>query len=68
MQEIIERPRYLETLLSWQGKADTIKIITGIRRCGKSSMFKIFQKRLLDNGVLPSQIHSINFEDGDKRP
>jgi hypothetical protein len=31
-------------------------------------MFKIFQKRLLDNGVLPSQIHSINFEDGDKRP
>ena len=65
MRTIIERPRYLKTLLSWLGKADTIKIITGIRRCGKSSLFKIFQKHLLNNGVLPSQIHAINFEDAD---
>ncbi|MCL2284530.1 MAG: ATP-binding protein [Fibromonadales bacterium] len=65
MQAIIERPRYLETLLSWQGKTDTIKIITGVRRCGKSSLFKIFQKHLLDNGTMPSQIQAINFEDAD---
>ncbi|MDR2579973.1 MAG: ATP-binding protein [Fibromonadaceae bacterium] len=65
MKKIIERPQYLKTLLSWQNKADTIKIITGIRRCGKSSMFKIFQKYMLNNGILPSQIQTINFEDAD---
>jgi len=65
MRAIIERPRYLKTLLSWQGKADTIKIITGIRRCGKSFLFKIFQKHLLNNGVQSSQIQTINFEDAD---
>ncbi|MCL2284370.1 MAG: ATP-binding protein [Fibromonadales bacterium] len=65
MQVFIERPQYLKTLLSWQGKADTIKIITGVRRCGKSSMFKIFQKHLLSNGTAPSQIQAINFEDAD---
>ncbi len=65
MRAIIERPQYLKTLLSWQGKADTIKIVTGIRRSGKSFLFKIFQKHLLNNGVLPSQIQTINFEDAD---
>jgi predicted AAA+ superfamily ATPase len=63
MQEIIERPQYLNALLSWQDKADIIKVITGIRRCGKSTMFKIFQKNLSDNGVSQSQIQAINFED-----
>ncbi|MCL2101837.1 MAG: ATP-binding protein [Fibromonadales bacterium] len=65
MAKIIERPQYFRSLLSWKDRADIIKIITGIRRCGKSTMFKIFQKYLLNNGILSSQIQEINFEDAD---
>ena len=37
----------------------------GIRRCGKSTLFEIFQRDLMENGVDPNQIHSINFENMD---
>jgi predicted AAA+ superfamily ATPase len=65
MQKIIERPTYLKTLLSWKDKTDIIKIITGIRRCGKSSIFDIFQMHMQKNGILPEQIQDINFEDAE---
>jgi predicted AAA+ superfamily ATPase len=60
MRGIIDRPGYLNILLSWRGKADVIKAVTGIRRCGKSTMFKIFKEKLLDSGVSPAQIQELN--------
>ena len=62
---LIDRPEYLKTLQSWRDKADVIKILTGVRRCGKSTIFKLFQKKLLAGDVSEAQIHNISFEDAD---
>ncbi len=61
---MIPREEYLENLISFQDK-HLIKVITGIRRCGKSTLFELYQEYLLQNGVEQQQIISINFEDGD---
>ncbi len=61
---MIERKEYLEKLKGFKDK-HLIKIITGIRRCGKSTLFEIFQNYLLENNVDKSQIIAINFEDVD---
>ena len=58
----IQRTSYLEWLSSWREKG-IIKVITGIRRCGKSTLMRQFQRTLLNQGVLPDQIISLNFED-----
>jgi predicted AAA+ superfamily ATPase len=42
-----------------------IKVITGVRRCGKSTLLQMFADELLQNGVEPSQIQFMNFEDLD---
>ncbi len=60
----IERKEYLEKLIALKDK-HLIKIITGVRRCGKSTLFEIYQNYLLTHGVLEEQIISINFEDYD---
>lgn len=59
---MVVRKNYLDKLISWKDH-DVIKVITGIRRCGKSTLLKQFQKYLTDNGVAKEQIISINFED-----
>lgn len=59
---MIERKEYLNQLESWKDK-QIIKVITGIRRCGKSTLLRQFQDRLIKNGVSQTQIISINFED-----
>jgi len=61
---IIDRPNYLQFLLNWQNE-DVIKVVSGIRRCGKSTLFEIFKQHLIAKGILPSQIVSINFEEFD---
>lgn len=61
---MIERKEYLEKLKGFKDK-HLIKIITGIRRCGKSTLFEIFQNYLLENNIEENQIISINFEDVD---
>ncbi|MCL2480908.1 MAG: ATP-binding protein [Spirochaetaceae bacterium] len=59
---MIQRPEYLNKLLGFKDK-QLIKIVTGVRRCGKSTLFELYQAELLKNGVLPKQIQSINLED-----
>jgi predicted AAA+ superfamily ATPase len=61
---MIIRKEYLEKLIGFKDK-QLIKVITGVRRCGKSTLFEIFQDYLLENGVDKKQIIAINFEDAD---
>ena len=63
----IERARYLEWLKIWKGK-QIIKVVSGVRRCGKSTLFEIYKDWLNENGVENQQIISINFEDIDFEP
>lgn len=58
---MIERVEYLETLKKWKDK-DLIKVITGIRRCGKSTLFALFIEYLKQIGVKEDHIISINLE------
>lgn len=59
----IERPIYLDKIKNYKDSNGIIKIITGIRRSGKSTLFKIYQDYLLKNGISKEQIININFED-----
>ena len=60
----INRPEYLQFLTSWKDE-HVIKVVSGVRRCGKSTLFEMFKQQLLQEGVLEDQIISINFEDID---
>nr|AFK83741.1 ATPase [uncultured bacterium 35A20] len=60
---LINRPEYLKQLKSWHGQTELVKIITGVRRCGKSMLLTLFQNHLLADGIKKEQIHAINFED-----
>ena len=61
---MIERTEYLEELKRWKDK-DLIKVITGIRRCGKSTLFELFINYLKENNLNKKQIIHINLEDAD---
>lgn len=61
---MIIRNEYLDQLLAWKNEK-VIKVVTGIRRCGKSTLFMQYQEHLLQDGVSDAQIISINFEDLD---
>jgi len=61
---MIQRQEYLDSLISFQDKK-LIKVVTGIRRCGKSTLFELFQDHLRSNGVTDVQIISINLEEGE---
>lgn len=63
---MVERKETLEDLISFKDK-NLIKVVTGIRRCGKSTMFELFQNYLNDIGVEGEQIITVNLEDGDYR-
>lgn len=52
---------YLNQLIAFKDK-EPVKVITGIRRCGKSSLLKLMQEYLLNSGVKQDQIIAINFE------
>ena len=58
---MIERKEYLEELKKWKDK-DLIKIITGIRRCGKSTLFELYIDYLKNSGVEEDHIISLNLE------
>ena len=61
---MIQRKHYLEDLISLRDK-QVIKVVTGIRRCGKSTLFELYQDYLLSSGVEPKQIISCNLEAGE---
>lgn len=60
--EMIERKEYLDKLIGYKDKK-IIKVITGIRRCGKSTLLQLFQAHLLKAGIEEKQIVAVNFED-----
>ena len=59
---MIERPEYLKELKKFKDK-DLIKVVTGIRRCGKSTLLEIYKNSLIEEGISKEQIISINLED-----
>lgn len=61
MEKLIERKEYLDFLIKLKDK-NIIKVVTGIRRCGKSTLFELYKKYLFENGVKDDQIISLNFE------
>ena len=59
-----ERPEYLDLLKRFKDK-DLIKVVTGIRRCGKSTLFDLYINYLKEEGIENNQIIKINLEDLD---
>lgn len=59
---MVERKEYLNQLIQWKDE-QVIKVVTGIRRCGKSTLLLQYQAWLKANGVSEDQIVSINFEE-----
>ena len=60
----IERREYMERLRCWRDK-QIIKVITGVRRCGKSFLLEMHQEWLRTQGVHEECIVSVNLEDMD---
>ena len=64
--ELKNRDRYLKKLIGFQD-TEPVKIITGIRRCGKSSLLKLMIRHLRETGIEQEQIVEMNFESHDFR-
>ena len=62
--QLIDRPKYLQDLSKWTGQNDLVKIVTGVRRCGKSKLLELFQANLIMKKLATDeQIISVNLED-----
>lgn len=61
MKNFIDRKEYSDKLLSYKDKG-IIKVVTGLRRSGKSTLLELFKNRLLKEGAMPGQIQFYNFE------
>lgn len=61
---VIQRPEYVKFLTEWKDQR-IIKVITGVRRCGKSTLLDLYQEYLLSIGVEKRQIIFINFEEAE---
>jgi predicted AAA+ superfamily ATPase len=59
---LVDRPREAARLAGWRDR-EVIKVITGVRRCGKSSLLALFRDRLRADGVTEEAIITINLED-----
>lgn len=64
--ELKGRDSYLNKLIGFRD-TEPVKVITGIRRCGKSSLLKLMVQHLKDTGIVPEQIIEMNFESFDFR-
>lgn len=65
MDKLYKRELYLNKIRGFYSDAETIKVITGIRRCGKSSLLETIVEELKENGIEEKNIIEINL---DKRP
>lgn len=63
-QDLIERKQYMQQLRNLKDQ-NIIKVITGVRRCGKSTLLMMFADELMENGIQKEQIQFYNFEDLD---
>ncbi len=61
MKNLTQRKEYIDKLLSYKDK-DIIKVITGIRRSGKSTLLELYRNRLQNEKIIPEQIQFYNFE------
>ncbi len=61
MKDFIERKEYIDKLLSYKDK-DIIKVVTGLRRSGKSTLLTMFKNKLIANGAKPEQTQLYNYE------
>jgi uncharacterized protein len=61
MEKYTNRKGYIEKLLSYKDK-DLIKVVSGLRRSGKSTLLELYQETLLNLGVKKSEIQFYNFE------
>jgi predicted AAA+ superfamily ATPase len=61
---MIARQEYLENLIRFRDN-QLIKVVTGIRRCGKSTLLELYQEYLKGDGISDEQIISVNLEDGE---
>lgn len=61
---VVERSEYLDFLRRWKDRK-VIKVVSGVRRCGKSTLFDLFRAELLKSGVAEKQMISVNFEELD---
>lgn len=59
---MVQRKEYLEQLIKWKDE-QIIKVVTGIRRCGKSTLLEMYMDYLLTQGISENQIIYINFEE-----
>ena len=64
---LIQREQYLKFLRRHKDQ-DVIKVVSGVRRCGKSTLFELFKQDLLASSIKANQIISINFEDLEYEP
>lgn len=60
--KLINRKEYIEWIYNWKDKP-LIKVISGVRRCGKSTLLLLFKNELIKSGIKEHQIISINLED-----
>ena len=65
VEMLLQRTEYLNKLIALRDK-QLIKIVTGIRRCGKSTLLELYQNWLKQQGVEDRQVISINFEEDRK--
>ena len=63
----IERKEYLDWLNRWKDQ-QIVKVVSGVRRCGKSTLFEIFRDHLISEGVNENQIIALNLEEIENEP
>jgi predicted AAA+ superfamily ATPase len=65
MHRSVRRDRYLEKLMRFKDRTDIVKVVSGIRRCGKSTLLLQYMNILIENGIRKDDIVYINFESAD---
>ena len=65
MRNLIERPSYMTELETFRDDRDRVKVITGVRRCGKSTLLLQFMDRLRGDGVSENEMLLMNLESSD---